>query len=61
MNFKELASKIAKAEGKKSEAKIGDIREILKLFFDIIAEEATQEEVLEFMKKEFAKRKKSTK
>lgn len=36
------ASKIAKIEGKKSQVKIGDIREILSIFFNIIAEEAEQ-------------------
>lgn len=30
-NVKELASEIAKREGKKSQVKIGDIREILKI------------------------------
>lgn len=33
------ASLIAKREGLKSQVKIGDIREILKLFFEILAEE----------------------
>lgn len=34
MTLRELASAIAKKEGKKSEARIGDIREILKILTD---------------------------
>lgn len=35
MTIQRLASLIAKAEGKKSKARIGDIREILKILVDI--------------------------
>ena len=35
MTQKELASIIAKREGKKHQASVGDIREILKIMFDI--------------------------
>ena len=35
MTLNELASLIAKTEGKKSQAKIGDIREILKILVEI--------------------------
>jgi hypothetical protein len=34
-----LASKIAKREGKKSQVKIGDIREVLRILFEIANEE----------------------
>lgn len=34
-----LAARISKFEGKKSEAKIGDIMEILKIYFTLDAEE----------------------
>lgn len=38
------ASMIAKLEGKKSQVKIGDIREILKIFMNILIEESLQNE-----------------
>lgn len=34
MTLNQIASKIAKLEGKKSQARIGDIREILKILVD---------------------------
>lgn len=34
MTLNQIASKIAKLEGKKSQARIGDIREILKIMVD---------------------------
>ena len=37
MTLQQLASKISKIEGKKSQAKIGDIREILKIIVQIDA------------------------
>ena len=39
MNIKQLASEIAKREGKKSQARIGEIREILSLISDLLYEE----------------------
>lgn len=39
MTIKTLASKIAKLEGKKSEARIGDIREILGILSDVFYED----------------------
>lgn len=36
---KQLASKIAKLEGKKHQASIGDIREIVKIVFSLIKQE----------------------
>lgn len=38
MTLKELATEIARREGKKSHVKIGDIREIIRHLRDIIAE-----------------------
>jgi hypothetical protein len=37
--IKELASAIAKKEGKKSQARIGDIREILSILSDMLFDE----------------------
>jgi hypothetical protein len=39
MTIKELASAIALAEGKKSQVKIGDIREILRIIADLMVED----------------------
>ena len=39
MTLRKLASEIAKREGKKHQASIGDIREILKIIAEIEAEE----------------------
>lgn len=39
MTLQNLASKVAKLEGKKSQARIGDIREILKIITQIMGEE----------------------
>ena len=39
MTLRTLASLIAKREGKKSQARIGDVREILSKLTDILAEE----------------------
>lgn len=43
MTIVQLASKIAKLEGKKSQARIGDIREILTILADINAQEVYEE------------------
>jgi hypothetical protein len=40
MTLTKLASMIAKREGKKSQARIGDIREILKILFTLDAEDS---------------------
>lgn len=58
MTFNQLASKIAKMEGKKHQATIGDIKEILKCFFDLISDEASAdyEPTINLMQKEFKKR-----
>ena len=39
MTIRKLASEIAKREGKKSQARIGDIREILGILSDLVVEE----------------------
>lgn len=44
MTMRTLASKIAKREGKKHQASVGDIREILKILVTIVAEEEEQDE-----------------
>jgi len=45
-SIRELASKVAKLEGKKSETSIGNIREILKIVSDLIAQDASALHVL---------------
>lgn len=47
MTLNKLASMIAKREGKKSQARIGDIREILKLIVEIQAELLDSDEPFE--------------
>jgi hypothetical protein len=44
MNLRQLAQEIAKREGGKSQVKIGDIREVIKILADIIYEDATNNE-----------------
>lgn len=44
MTIRKLASVIAKREGKKSQARIGDIREILSILSDMWYEEVTKNE-----------------
>lgn len=39
MNINKLASEIAKREGKKTQARIGEIREVLAILSDILHEE----------------------
>lgn len=41
MTIKTLATQIAKLEGKKSQARIGDIREILSILSDLIVSDPT--------------------
>lgn len=48
MKLKELASLIAKREGKKSQARIGDIREILSILSDIRFDEGEEIDILLF-------------
>lgn len=43
-NLNQLASAIAKVEGKKSNARIGDIREILRILIDLSLDGSTLEE-----------------
>lgn len=53
MTLSKLASEIAKREGKKSQARIGDIREILKNVFDVFAENV---DAFDLMDREIGKR-----
>jgi hypothetical protein len=39
MRMRDLASVLAKREGKKHEATVGDVREVLSLLCDVLAEE----------------------
>ncbi len=43
MKIKKLASLIAKREGRKSQVKIGDVREVLSILSDIICEEVEED------------------
>lgn len=47
MTLNKLASLIAKREGKKSQARIGDIREILKILFTLDAEDTINDVQIE--------------
>lgn len=40
MTLKQLASQIAKLEGKKSQARIGDIRELLAILSDLMTKDS---------------------
>lgn len=44
MNIKKLASEIAKREGKKTQARIGEIREVLAILSDILYNDFKNEE-----------------
>jgi hypothetical protein len=56
MTTRSLASKLAKLEGKKSQARIGDIRELLRLLADITLEDPSG--FIEMMRVEWMKREK---
>lgn len=43
MTIRKLATKLAKLEGKKTQARIGDIRELLSLLSDIVFDERAEE------------------
>lgn len=58
MNLKELVSKIAKAEGKKHQASVGDVREIIGLVSDELAIDPTLGVLLIVAGQRRAKRKK---
>ena len=45
MNINKLPNAVAKLEGKKSQARIGDIREIQKIMIQIMAEEQVKEAI----------------
>lgn len=46
MTLKELASKIAKIEGKKKQVSIGNVREAIGIFSDLMAEDASIADML---------------
>lgn len=64
MTYQSLASAIAKREGRKSQARIGDIREILKIIVDLSVEGAADKALglnqlgipLEFLSEELSKK-----
>ena len=39
MNIKQIVSRIAKAEGRKHQASVGDVREIISLLCDLIGDD----------------------
>lgn len=45
MSIKKMASMLAKLEGKKSQARIGDIRELLALLSDLIYEDRAEQDL----------------
>ena len=49
MTFQKIASLIAKKEGKKSQARIGDIREILKILVELDVDNDSRDSPLEFL------------
>lgn len=59
MTLQKLASTVAKIEGKKSQARIGDIREMLKILCDLEADfilNGNEESVLEALTEQINKR-----
>ena len=56
MTFNKLASLIAKYEGKKHQASIGDIREILKIYFDLCSSSEYGHHICDLSNREFDKR-----
>lgn len=56
MTVAKLASIIAKREGKKHQASVGDVREILKIFLDMMTEEEHMEAISETINSEIDKR-----
>lgn len=56
MTLNKLASIIAKHEGKKHEASVGDIREILKIFLDLYHSDDHADEIIDLLNKEEEKR-----
>lgn len=53
MKLTKLAAEIAKREGKKSEVAIGNIREVIKVLTDIMAEEMAETESFDHSDTEF--------
>jgi hypothetical protein len=61
MTLRKLASEIAKREGKKSQARIGDIREILGILSDIYVEDTAWDMALVFAEAGFTRIKRKRK
>lgn len=53
MTYNQLASKVAKIEGKKSQASIGNVRETIKVLLNLLATDADS---LEFFNEQVVKR-----
>lgn len=53
MTYNQLASKVAKIEGKKSQASIGNVRETIKVLLNLLA---TDTDALEFFSDQVLKR-----
>ena len=61
MTYKELVAQIATREGRKSQVKVGDIKEILSILADLNAEGTGALAVLEKLSESRAKKKAATK
>lgn len=61
MTMQQLASMIAKREGKKHQASIGDIREILKIYYDLSSDDEYSEEICDLDNREASRRSKAKK
>jgi hypothetical protein len=57
MTLQKLASKLAIKEGKKSQARIGDIRELLKILVDLWIEDVEVQEAIKLAVEKKANRK----
>lgn len=57
MTLQKLASKLAIKEGKKSQARIGDIRELLKILVDLWIEDIEVQEAIKLAVEKKANRK----
>lgn len=56
MTLRNLASLICKKEGKKSQARIGDVREIISIYYDICSSKEYGMEMCDLNNKEMSKR-----
>lgn len=56
MTLNRMASVIAKREGKKSQVKVGDVREILRILVDLEQESASKASPIMFICRELVRR-----